>query len=145
MNRTNLEIANALGEMTVRIESIILLAGIDDPGCLSGFGEAQRFKDDFDDHVMATLLPDLPFLSEPRDDDDGSFYYQFHDHGKWGFLIRVAHPVMEFTKGVGGASFTWGSCYTTWFYGESIEEILPKAEAWADALDAKRKALVEAK
>jgi hypothetical protein len=145
MSLTNLEIANALEEMTIRVESIVFLAGIDDPESMSGFSEAQKFMDDFDDHTMATLKPDLPFLTEPDVDDDGSFFYQFRDHGKWGFLVRVAHPVMTFTKGHEGASFSWGSYNTAWFYGESIEEILPKAEAWADALDARRKALAEAK
>ena len=101
--------------------------------------------DDFDDHTRTTLKSDLPFLTEPGEDDDGSFFYQLRDHGKWGFLVQVAHPVMEFTKGHDGASFSWGNYNTDWLYGESIEEILPKAEAWADALDAKRKALIEAK
>jgi hypothetical protein len=52
---------------------------------------------------------------------------------------------MGFTKGHGGANFFCGSYNTAWFYAESLEEILPKAEGWADALDAKRKAKAKTK
>lgn len=59
--------------------------------------------------------------------------------------MQVAHQVMGFTKGHGGANFFCGSYNTAWFYAESLEEILPKAEGWADALDAKRKAKAKTK
>lgn len=52
-----------------------------------------------------------------------------------GFLVRVAHPVMSYTKGYQGSSFSWGHYNTTWLYSETMEGLVEAAIGWASKLD----------
>lgn len=152
MSRTNQEISERLFDATIRIESILHIGGIDSPEEHS-FDSVEKFIEDFDDNTIKTLKQDMPWLKEPSDDEDleeagQEFFYTARDRGLWGFIVKVAHPVMDFhNPGTEkeSAGFTWGHYGTAWFYGESLEEVLPKAEAWAAVMDDRYRAQAKGK
>ena len=156
MSLTNREIFDRLFEATVRIEKILYLGGVDDPDEVDHFGPWHEFLEEFDDHSIKSIAKTMPWLKgmtvakfqkkfDLDDEEVGKgFVYAAMERGHFGFLIEVAHPVMTYSKGHSGASFSWGHYGTAWFYGETIEDALPHIEAWAADRDAKEKSKVSA-
>ncbi len=155
MSLTNQEISQRLFDGTIRIESILFLGGMEEMECSSD--AVEEFLQGFDEHTIKTLSIGLPWLSDLNweeareeccaedDEEDGkTFVFTARDRGCFGLLVQAAHPVMEFFSDCSGASFSWGYYSTGWFYGETMAEVLPAIEAWAEALDAEQKAKVAA-
>ena len=148
-------VASYLFDSKLRLESIIYLGGIEDPKEPAFAVQVHSFiKDlDWDKHVAETLKPDLPWIQEGLDhgrycNNDTQvagleFFHDARDCGQWGFIFKVAHPVLNYyDAGTANESATcsWNDYRTSWFYGESLQEILPKVKAWADEMDRRDRA-----
>lgn len=135
-----------MDEATVAVETILHLGAL----VASGDKRNDAFEDfiqDFDEHTVKALKESLPFVGkfwevlqkEDRMDDDeenaAEFLQVACDSGLLGFLVQVAHPVMEYEKSGKSASFSWGHYNTAWVYGESMPEVVGKAIVWAEKLD----------
>ncbi|MGY6257266.1 hypothetical protein ACXIVK_27795 [Paraburkholderia caledonica] len=64
--------------------------------------------------------------------EDGEFVEYVLDKNLRGMLVQVATPVREYFEGddSNSYSFSWGHYGTAWLYGEDLEALLPKIEAW---------------
>lgn len=145
-------IAERLHEATVRIEGMLHIGGLDGMDVPDGL--LDDFLVGFDEHTVKTLAVGLPWLKEVNleeiaeevfepDDLGKAFLSAAQERGHLGFLVKVAHPFMEFIPGTTGATFSWGHYTEAWFYGEGLEEVVAAAEAWAHKIDAEERAKVE--
>jgi hypothetical protein len=145
---TNLRLMEALDEASVALLAILHLGAI----CAAGDREtegSETFCRDLDANQVKTLDKDLPFLKKAlkafeKDEDEealtASIRDQALDEGTLGFLVQVAHPVMNYAPDGESASFSWGLCCTAWVYGETLAEASAKAIAWASKRDDKARA-----
>lgn len=143
---SNKELSEYLYDETIRIERLVFIGGLDED--ISHFNPANEFLSDLDEKLIRRLLPDWPWLSrfledgsalEDIDQNPGEFFFEARENGFFGYLIQAAHPVMDFDPDIEGASFSWGYYCTQWFYGESLEEVLPKIEVWVKEMDQAQK------
>lgn len=139
-------LAEQLFQDNLRFETLIHLGAIGDPEEVSVYsGPCDHFWDALANGLPATLQADFAFLPPIDEDSDDQeafegFLFAIRDKRMFGFVAEVSHPVMDFWPDGEGATFSWGKRYTAWFYGETLEEIATKAQAWAAGVDAKRKA-----
>lgn len=117
-----------LEENTLRVESIIWIGGMQNAGSL-----ASALSDLFDtmewDEVSA-LFPKVP--KEIDDDYSSERLCEWLSYtGHTGYLVRYGTPVMKHRPNL-GSSYSWGYYNTKWIYGESVEQTLAEAVAWAE-------------
>lgn len=129
---THSEIHEALSDSTTRFERVIYMAG--------ALSQADSLPDDLrdlledeDDETLLQAFPGFPLSLR----DDGDCFLEFAaewliDNGRLGFLAKAATPVMTYHRGSKSSSFSWGRYRTQWVYGETMDEIVAKAVAWAD-------------
>lgn len=123
-------IAEKLGDETVRIERIILLAGAITDGAFSD--DLNSFFDDEDEEAIVECLGEIPEYVDieghgySRSDSICEWLYTAK---KFGFLVQFATPVMEVTD-VNSRTFSWGYYSTKWVYGETIRSVISKGMAW---------------
>lgn len=148
-----------LEQATVRAQQILhlgtMLTQADDmPDALI------EFINDLDSYLAKDLATDMPWLlellnrwengngvtdAEERDD----FNSQVYRHACYGFLVLYGTPVFtphrDSSGEWNGGSFSWSYYTTQWFYGETLEETVTKAQAWAESLRQQEIAKAEAK
>lgn len=144
----NATLNDQLEQATIRAEQILHLGAMltqsdDMPDALI------EFIDDLDSHIAKALATDMPWLQEMLtrwDSVDGvtdeeardDFNTMAYRHACYGYLVQYATPVMKPRRCSNGewsgASFSWGCYSTAWFYGETLEETVTKALAWAEGL-----------
>lgn len=129
---THNEIHEALCENTIRFERVIYLAGA--TAYASSLAQDLRhFLDDEDDKTVIQAFPGFP--ASLRDDEDDALELSAEwliNEQRLGFLVQVATPVMLHSKASTGCSFSWGRYTVEWVYGETMDEVVAKAIAWAD-------------
>ncbi len=137
-------ILSKIDDATIRMEQIILLAGmINDGYALSG--PLRDFLDEEDSNVFQSCFPDAPAeLLEEADDGDGLFsdhlFEWIQESGKLGFLIQFARPVMRYSDSGMSAAYSWGYYATRWVYGDTLDAAVAKGLDWAAEREAKEKA-----
>ena len=89
-----------------------------------------------------------------RDEDDIGYNSNvdiiletLQSEGFYGIALCVHTPQRHYSGGKSSYSFSWGSSYYQWVYGETFEEALEVGQKWADSMGKKdkAKAKVEAK
>lgn len=130
-----------LSEATVRMEQMVLLAGmLSDGDSLPGVMSELL---DEDPDVQKRCFPDMPdeisSLNE-ADEFKEAFMHWAWSSNKWGFVVQFARPVMRWDKAGTSADFSWGYYNTAWLYGDSIEEVVDRGLAWAKELEDEEKA-----
>lgn len=129
---THNEIHEALFDNTIRFEQVIYMAG--------ALGQAdspsQDLRDLLEEEDDETILQAFPgFPVDVLDDPDVGIEFSAEwliDNDRLGFLAKVATPVMTYHKESECSSFSWGYYRTQWVYGETMDEVVAKAIAWAD-------------
>lgn len=155
----NATLNDQLEQATIRAEQILhlgtMLTQADDmPDALIDF------INDLDNHIVKALATDMPWLPEMLarwENGDGvtdeeardDFNTQVYHHACYGYLVEYATPVMtprRCSNGEwSGTSFSWSYYSRAWFYGETLEETVAKALAWAEHLRQQEIADIEAK
>jgi len=139
------DIFNKLDEATVRMEQIILIAGmINDGECLPD--PLRNFLEEEGKKTLQRCFPDAP-ASLLEDADDGD-YEVFREHfAEWmyeskklGFLIQFARPVMRYSDNAKSSTYSWGYYATHWVYGDTLEAAVTEGLEWAAKREAKEKA-----
>jgi hypothetical protein len=137
------KIQERLYEATLRMETIILLAGMVNDGDAIA-DPLRELLEEEDDDQLQRCFPDMPAsLIVQRDDEDAfreAFNWWLTDADKAGFVIRFGRPVMRWNATGDGATYSWGNYYTRWLYGDTVEQALQLAEQWAAELDVAGKA-----
>lgn len=129
---THSEILEAFFENTIRFERVIFM-----PGALADANSlAQDLRDWLEEEDDKTILQAFPKFPLPlRDEKDCFLEFAAEwliDHQRLGFLVQVATPVMQHSKSNKSSIFSWGYYSTRWVYGETMDEVVSKAIAWAN-------------
>lgn len=133
-----------LDQQTVRMDQIILLAGMLNDGDAMA-DPLRELLEDEDDKTLQQCFPDMPANLLACRDDDGDLWLEefsswaFHAD-KWGFLIKFARPVMKWAADERSSTYSWGYYATCWAYGETLEEAIAKGLEWAQQREAAEKA-----
>lgn len=135
-----------LAAATVRIDDMIFLGG----SLTAPDASSSRLVEFFEEESEAKVLscfPDMPpalrEMLEPDYNDDfpAAFADWARDNHKFGFLLNVSTPKQEARKD-GHMWFSWGYCWASWVYGDTLEAAVAQASAWAEtrrAMEQKRK------
>lgn len=125
------EMMGKLYDEALITDRVIYLAG-----ALSGDvlpDDLEEFFNDEDDETIEKCLGTIP---EWVDVDANGYSLAesvsswLSDENKLGFLVRVTTPVMK-PLGGGIRSYSGGSFYLTWVYGETMDDALALGLAWA--------------
>lgn len=133
-------IYDALSDATIRMDQMVLLAGMVN----DGYSLPDPLRDLLNDdpEVLLQCFKDMPQLIASLEDVDAfieSFMHWAWDTGKWGYVIQFARPVMEWGPDGNSASFSWGYYRTTWVYSDSLEGAVAQALEWAAAQEREEK------
>lgn len=130
-------------EHSLRFDKLIWL-----PSAIVMDAESEDFRtfceDDFPE-ANSRLFKYLPILKKfadgeenPRVDDIAETLAMAR---KTGFLAEVSRPVMK-AQGAGIYDFSWGYTRVVWMYGDTLDELVGHAVAWAiEQRDKEAKAL----
>lgn len=99
------------------------------------------------DKDAAGLTDSLPFLADlvkalsDMEMDNSELLEMFQqacvDYGHLGFLALVTTPVRDYaTPDASSSSFSWSHYRSDVVYGDTMEEIMGRAESWAEAMNA---------
>ena len=117
-----LELNDRLLQATLRIETCIPLFGA---FCEDALSDAlSDFLDEARDADLARLFP---FEVDAGDREE--FVSNLVQRKVMGYLVQVATPVMR--PSAKGGSYSWGSYYLYWLYGDTMESLVEQAEVWA--------------
>lgn len=138
-----------LGQHTLRMDAVILLAGMLNDGMAISDPLLELLEDEEDD-VLRRCFQDIDErVIAARDDGDDEWREAFMDWayrtGKWGFVIQFARPVMEWSPDLRGAGFSWGYYNTTWVYGDTLAQAVARGKKLAKEREAVEKAKAKAK
>lgn len=130
MTQTHDQLAERLGEATLRFERCIPLFGaLNDGECIGD--DLKEFADDLDPEAATRLFPDfVKRLDDPTEFDSDDLLEYLMERRVLGYLVQVATPVME-QHGSQSSTFSWGYYNTRWLYAEDLAGIVDQAEAWA--------------
>lgn len=125
------DLAEKMWNTGVRVETMWWIGGLCDT-------PTSDFKDFVEDDLADEkhLLEAFPWLSELLDEEAdaetivGEFGFRRID----GFLVQLAHPIPRDFIESGGYSFSWGYYQTRWFYCKSLDEIVERAEKFAESV-----------
>lgn len=136
-----------LEDATLRMECVVLLAGMLNDG--SAMADPLReLLEDEDDDTLRQCFPDMPAaLLADRDDEDlfrESFCEWANDTGKWGFAVQFARPVMDWNSKGDISVFSWGHYNTAWLYGDTLAQAVALGVKWAREREAAEKARADA-
>lgn len=136
-----------LDQHTLRMDAVILLAGMVNDGMALPDPLRELLKDEEDD-VLRRCFPDMPErVIAARDESEEEWIEVFMDWqnlaGKWGFVIQFARPVMDWSPDLRGAGFSWGYYNTTWVYGDTLAQAVARGKKWAKEREAAEKAKVK--
>jgi hypothetical protein len=127
-------------DATLRIDSFLPVSLAINGGRAGDWVEDLVMQMESGDDPIYTALPCLKVFA---DGDDFPEEYEvaevLEDANLTGFLAQVCHPHMTFFPN-GAKSYSWGNYNFIWLYGESLEDIVAQAEAWAAKLDEENKA-----
>lgn len=108
----------------IRIDKIIWLAGCN-PNPPRDLVELGEWGDELDRLLGKGFQ--AAFDSDPEE-----LLSKCNRAGKLGFLVEIAVPVPTFYKS-GSISYSWGHCYTRWFYTETVNlAFMQEAKKWKD-------------
>jgi len=114
---------------TCRIEEIILLAGI-----LADYSLPDPARNFFENEEIETIeecfgkLPD--YVKEATEEEDIEVITEWlSDSGKYGFLMKIATPIMKPT-GPKSATYSWGYYTAKWIYADTLDAVMNKGFAW---------------
>jgi hypothetical protein len=133
-------IREKLGNATLRIENMILLAGaIVDEDSLSP-PLAELFDYDFDAKLIRECFPTVPDHVAAADDDDLQWQLVewLIETETLGYLVQFATPVMR-PAGASGMAYSWGNYYTKWVYADTLDGAVANGIAWSKKMRAKEK------
>ena len=134
-------IYDRLNDATLRMESMVLLAGMLGDGDSLPDVLSELLEDDPD--TLAKCFPDMPKAlasCEESDDFKESFMDWAYRSNKYGFVIQFARPVMDWSADGKSAGFSWGYYNTAWLYGDTLEEAVERGLQWAREREAAEKA-----
>ncbi len=127
-----------------RIEEMVLLAGV-----LADESLPDTVRDFFEDEEFETIEECFGKLPEHvKEDleagDKEALPAWLMDSGKYGFLLKVATPIMTPT-GKNSASYSWGYYTTKWVYGDTLDVALEAGFAFVAGQRKKEKAKAKKK
>lgn len=132
----NKQLNEQLSGAVARIEKLIHIGGMAADG--DSMPDAIDELLDEDVETLLKVFPGMPdWVQEELDDRRGRgavFAEWVHQDGKLGFVVNFASPVMSNVQHHGCGSYSWGSYYTTWIYGETLEEAMQLGLAWVQSL-----------
>jgi|SRR6185369_8526589 len=125
-------LAEKFYDATARIEEMFLLAGV-----LGDVSLPQPVEDFFTDEDFKTIeecFGEIPahVKEDVEAHDTEALLEWLVNTGKFGFLVRMATPIMT-PVGKSGGSYSWGYYTTKWFYGETLEIALEAGFSWVAA------------
>lgn len=132
----NRQLHEQLADAIARIEKLIHIGGM----AVDGDSMPDAIDDLLDEDVQTLLkvFPGMPdWVQDELDDRRGrgsAFAEWVHQEGKLGFLVNFATPVMRNVHQRGCGSYSWGSYYTNWIYGETMDEAMQLGLAWVQNL-----------
>ena len=136
-----------LDEATLRMDSVVLLAGMLNDG-MAMADPLRELLESEDDETLQRCFPDMPAALLAERDDEDLFRESFCDwayrSGKWGFAVQFARPVMDWSKRGDGASFSWGYYNTAWLYADTLAQAVARGVKWAREREASEKAKAKA-
>lgn len=142
------ELMEAAREVVMLVDSVIYLPlAYDDEDTLTDqLEEALEFVFE---HPDMEIFP-RRFGRLPTSDEDAfnaDMVCWFEGMNITGYLVKVRRPVMRYTlyeeDGRYSSSFSWGRYAYTWRYGDSLEEAMTRAIAWATEKDEADKKLAK--
>lgn len=137
-----------LDDATLRIDAVLLLAGMLNNGDAVAEPLSELLADDLDKSDMQRCFPGIPPTLLDAMDDEREFLDSFCawaiDASKLGFVVKFARPVMTWSLDVDAASYSWGLYNTAWLYGDSLDEVVARGLAWAAEREAAEKAKAKA-
>lgn len=152
--KTMTELTEAAREVVMLVESVIYLPlAYDDEDTLTDqLEEALEFVFDHPGmEIFPKHLGDPQRLGDHPTSDEDAFNADmvcwFEGMNITGYLVKVRRPVMRYTlyeeDGRYSSSFSWGRYAYTWRYGDSLEEAMTRAIAWATEKDEADKKLAK--
>ena len=126
------EITRIADENTFRFDEIIFIGAATD-----GMSMTESLRDFIDEHGIDEIKKIIPGIPEWCTGDDEDFLIEaIFEAERYGFLVKVATPVKTFYVS-GGASYSWGSYYTEWVYGDTFDDVVENARLWVEKIDKK--------
>lgn len=133
-----------LNDATLRMDAVLLLAGMLNNGDAVAGPLSEMLADDLDESGMRRCFPGSPpALLDEMNDERGfceSFCEWAIDTGKLGFVVKFARPVMTWNLKADASSFSWGRYNTAWLYADTLDEVVARGLEWAAEREAAEKA-----
>lgn len=130
----NSQLYEQLEQATARIEQLLHIGGM--VAGSDSMPDPLRDLLDEDDETLTMVFPGLPdWVKEAmsdRDEGPDAFHQWVHDSGALGFVVQFATPLMRDLDSPGCGTFSWGSYYTHWVYGDTLEQAIERGLAWVD-------------
>ena len=132
-----------LADATLRMDAVLLLAGMLNNGDAVAEPLSELLADDLDESDMQRCFPGIPPALLDEMDDEREFRDSFCawaiDSGKLGFVVKFARPVMTWNLQADAASYSWGRYNTAWLYADTLDEVMARGLEWADEREAAEK------
>lgn len=133
--------AQRMFDSTARVEMMWWLPGI---ACQP----PQEFKDFIENDLPdeKELLKQLPWIKKFLDQKDWQLRAEewpaeFHRKGCDGYLVQLATPIPKgFSEDGRSWSYSWGHYQTQWFYFDTLDELVQRAEQFAKDVQARERA-----
>lgn len=143
------KLSEQLSDATLRIDAVLLLAGMLNNGSAVAEPLRELLADDLlDEADMERCFPGIPPALLAEMDDEREFRECFcewaSDAGKLGFVVKFARPAMTWNLDFDAASYSWGRYNTVWLYGDTLDEAVARGLAWAADREAAEKAKADA-
>lgn len=125
-----------LEDATVRFEQVFWLGGVltDLTALPYDFREALSAEWE---SILSPFNDATDYLGFDEDDNDAFAEWLFNSR-RFGFLVKVATPIMQPLTKV--TLYSWEHCATQWLYAETIQEATQQATVWAQTQRLQEKA-----
>lgn len=134
-------LADKFFKKTARIENMVLLAGV--LPCDSFPDTLRDFFQEEEPAGIKECFGDIPDdIMDELEDNEEAVAQWLIEQRKLGFLVQIATPTRRWRGDV--ATYSWGSYYTKWVYGDTLDAALDRGFSWCEEMRAKDKQKVEA-
>jgi len=142
------KLRDQLNDATLRMDAVLLLAGMLNDGNAVAEPLSELLADDLDESDMQRCFPGIPTALLAEMEDEREFCECFcewaSDAGKLGFVVKFARPVMTWNMDADASHYSWGRYNTAWLYGDTLDEAVARGLAWAADREAVEKAKAKA-
>lgn len=124
------KLAQRFADQTARIDKVVVLAALADSADVEVFEDLLELAE-AKDLVRLFGMPQGMAETMITDGDVQELWDWCATSGRYGFLLGFATPVMK-KRAEGHHSYSWGSFYSHWVYGDTWDEALEAGFAWVD-------------